>query len=260
MVEGDPCSLPNGNKGVCQPFLDCIWLHDEIRSHRILINDLFKYRCSFKYFTEISCCPRPPILNRSPTERLSEQACINNTNFDNSIISTNILGGVDSLTEEFRYMASLGYLNDDVISYKCGGSLISERFVLTAAHCTLDTNSPVHVRLGSIHISSMNKSYGNPVIYDVEQIINHPNYTFQLNYNDLSLIKLTKDVIFNKDILPACLSSNIYDPEITQPMIIIGFGKIDVTSKLFSKICKISLFFIKFNYFRSGKDYHFTKS
>lgn len=48
MLDGDVCNLPNGNKGVCQPLLDCIWLHDEIRSHRILIKDLIKYRCTFK--------------------------------------------------------------------------------------------------------------------------------------------------------------------------------------------------------------------
>lgn len=48
VIEGDPCSLPSGNKGVCQPLLDCVWLHDEIRSHRILIKDLVKYRCTFR--------------------------------------------------------------------------------------------------------------------------------------------------------------------------------------------------------------------
>lgn len=47
-----------------------------------------------------------------------------------------IVGGIKAEKNEFPHMAAIGYGNDEIeISFRCGGSLISERCVLTAAHC-----------------------------------------------------------------------------------------------------------------------------
>lgn len=50
-----------------------------------------------------------------------------------------IIGGENATAGEFPHMALLGYTTaNGKISWECGGSLISEKFVLTAGHCLDD--------------------------------------------------------------------------------------------------------------------------
>lgn len=51
-----------------------------------------------------------------------------------------IIGGTKAELREFPHMAIIGFghnpnENIDSYSWSCGGTIISERFVLTAAHC-----------------------------------------------------------------------------------------------------------------------------
>jgi len=54
-----------------------------------------------------------------------------------------IVGGVVALPHEFPWLVSLEYYGH----YYCGGALLSDRLVLTAAHC-IQPHFPVYVRLG----------------------------------------------------------------------------------------------------------------
>lgn len=49
-----------------------------------------------------------------------------------------IIGGTKVDRTEFPHMASIGFGQSNDLAYLCGGSLISENFVLSAAHCAKD--------------------------------------------------------------------------------------------------------------------------
>ncbi|XP_043947095.1 chymotrypsin A [Drosophila biarmipes] len=100
------------------------------------------------------------------------------------------------------WMASLYSSKGAFIS---GGTLITNRFVLTAAHCL--HRSLRFVRLGEKDRSCRAPIRTNVREYTVSQVIPHPRFeskTFPRMY-DIGLIKLSETVDYNSYIRPICI-------------------------------------------------------
>ncbi|CRK97011.1 CLUMA_CG010301, isoform A [Clunio marinus] len=135
-----------------------------------------------------------------------------------------IVGGQRVNENEFPHMAAIGYPSNDfskAYAFKCGGTVISEQFILTAAHCAYDRESggPVVVKLGVIYIDD-NRS--NAQIINIASFISHPLYKSSEKYYDIALIRLKSFIRFDEHVRPACLSTRF---ETWHKMIAIGFGK-----------------------------------
>ncbi|XP_046613076.1 trypsin-3-like [Neodiprion virginianus] len=131
--------------------------------------------------------------------------------------TSRIVGGMDAVMSEAPYQVSLTLLG----SHSCGGSIISENWVLTAAHCMVYPRSWYLVRAGSVSSTSGGS------LTTLLLVVNHPNYgsnNWGLHVNDISLLRMSSPLVLDATRQPVSMYSENEEAMAGDRAVITGWG------------------------------------
>ncbi|XP_012285284.1 serine protease easter-like [Orussus abietinus] len=160
-------------------------------------------------------------------------------------LSQRIVGGEKAGIDEFPWMALLEYDKPNGRVTACGGVLISDRYVLTAAHCLKGKDLPRTWRLSSVRLGEYNTETehdciadgedsqvcaDDPISVGIEEHIAHEDYVPQSRDQrfDIALLRLTRSVSFTNFIKPICLPS---DESLGPKLVVAGWGKTETKTE-----------------------------
>uniref|UniRef100_A0A1Y1N4B7 Peptidase S1 domain-containing protein n=1 Tax=Photinus pyralis TaxID=7054 RepID=A0A1Y1N4B7_PHOPY len=241
------CSLPYNEIGKCVDLKQCPELQRHHLASRISLNTS-KDQCD--YFKV--CCPTTSTHFKN-SKRIKKSVRISQNDHVQCGIQypgNRIFGGTITDLHEFPWMALLIYQTEKGPGLACGGVLISQKYVLTAAHCVTGPSMRkvgklIAVRLGEHNIETPVDCDDDEIDEDcalphmdifIESATPHPNYTAESSskYNDIALIKLNQAVNYTKDVQPICLGEAAQVSKWNNPgadLVVSGWGQTETRGK-----------------------------
>jgi len=164
-----------------------------------------------------------PNIQFRPGNRSFEDVC----GYENPEgVDDRIVGGHEAKRHQWPWMVAL-FIDDHKF---CGGTLISDEWVLTAAHCA-EGAGYYDVMVGAHNVRAQSEAHRLEIRAHEDHI--HPSYNLPIFlHNDIALLKLPEKVPLSQYIRPACLpkasdADEMYEGEVTTPT---GWGLTAETS------------------------------
>lgn len=227
--DGTPCYTPRQEYGLCINIKNCQVLIDLLRtqnSNPEVRTYLRSSACGYVGKTPMVCCPQ--ITSKSTPTFLEEIGNSDNLGDDDSsegksnettatllsppdcgysnVSNPKVVGGIPAAVGEFPWMVALGYKNSKnpgTPKWLCGGTLITDRHILTAGHCVHNRNDLYLARVGEHDLYSANDGASPEDIPLIKAKI-HENYSPVQYINDIALLWLERKPT-NPLVWPVCL-------------------------------------------------------
>ncbi|KAG6448119.1 venom protease [Manduca sexta] len=224
------CTLPSGKQGHCRHLRFCI--QEDFKQDFV---KFMNYVCVIQGQSMGVCCPEDTTVGgpeglagdlpaTAPQEGEDETLLkINQAQNRGCGLSTRaqgrVFGSRPANPREWPWMASI---TPEGFEQYCGGVLITDRHVLTAAHCTRRWEAnELYVRLGEYDFKRTNdtRSYNFRVVEKVQ----HVDFEISNYHHDIAILKLDKPAIFNTYVWPICLPPPGLSIE-NETVTVIGWG------------------------------------
>ncbi|XP_055678221.1 serine protease grass-like [Lutzomyia longipalpis] len=238
-AQTEPCTTPEGFQAACTPVMNCPPILGILNNAprplpQNIVTYLQRLQCFHSTGVPAVCCRRPSVGN-TPTAPVTPSAPVTPVPIspasDVNTVSNDIPTGPTDVSRhpnigllptttcgpllgdrvafgektalfEYPWMALIRYEVADGFAYKCGASLITDRYVLTAAHCIARLRSGISVYsvvLGEYDVrydtdcqTVGDETVCSPPVQEIlqEAILPHPSYNTPRFANDIGLIRL----------------------------------------------------------------------
>ncbi|XP_052515488.1 mast cell protease 1A [Budorcas taxicolor] len=145
-----------------------------------------------------------------------------------------IIGGHEAKPHSRPYMAFLQFKISGK-SYICGGFLVREDFVLTAAHCL---GSSISVTLGAHNIVYRERTQQ---VIPVRRAIPHPHYNDKTLANDIMLLQLSRKADMTDAVSPINLPRSLEKVKPGMMCSVAGWGQLGVNMPSADKLQEVDL-------------------
>ncbi|GLH06567.1 Trypsin-1 [Gryllus bimaculatus] len=143
-----------------------------------------------------------------------------------------IVGGTETTITDFPFAVSLEYQGN----HSCGGSIISEKYILTAAHCYHASAKDYTVRVGSSE-----RENGGTVL-EVKKFIVHPNYDPDVLFDyDMALLELTESIEMSPTSQPVELPEEGRPVKAGEIAVVVGWGRLKSNGESPTNLQQVSI-------------------